>query len=663
MACTRLRPPIPLRSLPLRLISPSRNLCCPRLFLRSAFKAASSSCAENSSASRADRQSGSMLNPNQELFEYTSARWMFNQKQRLSERRNVFNVPEFKKLAAQSINQKAADVVSFKKLADGGNYRLFRITMRDGFELVGRIPYAMVVPKDLAVSSEVATMDYLRLNGLPIPKVFGYSATSKNAAGTEYIFMELVAGTCLQNLWIDDLPQKDKLDFVEKLVELESRILALEFPASGSLYYSKDLEAEVRRIDVQTPNSSKGGRFCVVPDTDLALWFGKRAELDADRGPYRDPVSVLNAGAKKEIAFLKQFGRPIFPCLRIYREFFNYQKRTPAQHLEVLKKYLQITPYLVSHDEALTMPALRQHHLSADSIMVSLNLEITGLLGWWDCSIRPLFLQCGVPDKFKDDDCLDLSIKVAEGNEVGEIDQSLLAPAIALPLSYLRRRLFGDASKPWFGDDYPLTLQLIRAQLQWHRLACTNPKNCETCLLNFTAAKDARYQEFLSKRMSASPAVDNELEEITIESEIEQNRKIYDNRCETDGNFNEIAPYLGFSEYDGMVNVENQEEAKKRLDLLKYMGLAEAADEKERALDEEHWAFQDFDEDEYIQLGLWLDDQGFEKDCEKRGRLCANAATGRLCRIDGKAPKLLQDAYSRRAGNQLHSQRPSGPIM
>ncbi|KAK8162740.1 hypothetical protein BKA80DRAFT_290072 [Phyllosticta citrichinensis] len=226
-----------------------------------------------------------MLNPNQELFEYTSARWMFNQKQRLSERRNVFNVPEFKKLAAQSINQKAADVVSFKKLADGGNYRLFRITMRDGFELVGRIPYAMVVPKDLAVSSEVATMDYLRLNGLPIPKVFGYSATSKNAAGTEYIFMELVAGTCLQNLWIDDLPQKDKLDFVEKLVELESRILALEFPASGSLYYSKDLEAEVRRIDVQTPNSSKGGRFCVVPDTDLALWFGKRAELDADRGP------------------------------------------------------------------------------------------------------------------------------------------------------------------------------------------------------------------------------------------------------------------------------------------------------------------------------------------------------------------------------------------
>ena len=69
--------------------------------------------------------------------------------------------------------------------------------MRCGFRMVARIPYPATVPKYFAVASEVATMSLLRSFGLPIPEVYGYSATPNNAAGTEYI----VQGTNLSDIW------------------------------------------------------------------------------------------------------------------------------------------------------------------------------------------------------------------------------------------------------------------------------------------------------------------------------------------------------------------------------------------------------------------------------------------------------------------------------
>ncbi|KAK7520196.1 kinase subdomain-containing protein [Phyllosticta citriasiana] len=348
-----------------------------RIRRQPALKARLSSCARNSCAKATNTPSESSKDPNTELFEYTTSRWLFNEKHRLLERRRVFDIAGFKTLAAQSIHQKPEDVIRLEKVGEGSFYRVFRITMRNGFEFIGRIPYPLTKPRRLIIASEVATMGFLRLHGLPVPKVFGYSATPNNAAGVEYIFMELVAGTCLRRLWTDDLPQEDKLAFVEKLVKLESRIFALQFPASGSLYYSKDLEAQVRKMDIKTPYSNENGKFCVGPDSDPNLWLGKRSELEVDRGP------LLNCGAKKEIAYLKRFGRLVHPLPRMYREFFDYQKQTPARHLEVLKKYVKITPHLVPHDKRWARPALRNPNLSVDNVMVSRSLEITGLIGWY----------------------------------------------------------------------------------------------------------------------------------------------------------------------------------------------------------------------------------------------------------------------------------------
>lgn len=156
--------------------------------------------------------------------------------------------------------------------------------MRNNFQFVARIPYSITEPKRLVVASEVATMDFLRSHGLPIPKVYDYSATSENAAGTEYIFMELVHGKCLGDVWFD-LSEKAMHTIIAKLVDLESRLFNITFPANGSLYYSKDLPVKSNHVEVPPTSSITSGRFCIGPDTTLGLWYGRRQNAGVDRGP------------------------------------------------------------------------------------------------------------------------------------------------------------------------------------------------------------------------------------------------------------------------------------------------------------------------------------------------------------------------------------------
>ena len=122
---------------------------------------------------------------------------------RLAERKHEFDDNELRRLAATSVGRTIQDVNTMEKLDEGGFNRIFLITMHDGFQMIARVPYPVTQPKFYAVASEVATMAFLRAHGLPIPKVYGYSPTSDNAAKTEYIFMEFVKGTKLTDVWME----------------------------------------------------------------------------------------------------------------------------------------------------------------------------------------------------------------------------------------------------------------------------------------------------------------------------------------------------------------------------------------------------------------------------------------------------------------------------
>jgi hypothetical protein len=209
----------------------------------------------------------------------------WNEELRLAERRRPFNVKELANTAAAAVQRSPKDLVKFEKLAEGGFNRTFLLSMRDGFQMVARVPYPTTLPKHLLVAGEVATMDYLRSHGIPTPEIYGYSTVSRNPAGTEYVFMEFNRGINLGGIWFE-LSETVRISVVRRLVELESRLLSLTFPASGSLYYSRDLDAATDRIEMEFAPSTKYGPFCIRPDTTLALWYGNHLALDTFRGPY-----------------------------------------------------------------------------------------------------------------------------------------------------------------------------------------------------------------------------------------------------------------------------------------------------------------------------------------------------------------------------------------
>jgi hypothetical protein len=203
----------------------------------------------------------------------------YNEQKRLAERSLQFDVEELKKVAAKSMGGHPSDVKSMQKLAEGGFNRVFELEMKDGTSVLARLPYPSTSPQRLAVASEVATMDFVRSHGIPTPRVLGYSV-EENAVGSEYILMEKLPGRPIGDTWFD-LSEQERLQVLHDVVQLEARLFKIKLPASGSIYYTRDLGSDTSRVLI--PGAPE--HFCVGPYVARRWWFGTREGLELDRGP------------------------------------------------------------------------------------------------------------------------------------------------------------------------------------------------------------------------------------------------------------------------------------------------------------------------------------------------------------------------------------------
>ncbi|PIL22751.1 hypothetical protein GSI_15444 [Ganoderma sinense ZZ0214-1] len=518
----------------------------------------------------------------------------FNDALRHAERRRVFNVDGLRRLAAESVDRSPDDIVDLKKLAEGGFNRTFLITMRCGFQMVARIPYPVTVPKYFAVASEVATMAFLRSVGLPVPEIYGYSPTTDNAVGTEYVFMEFVQGTNLSDIWFD-LGEADIISITRQLAELESQMMQVAFPAGGSLYYTKDLENSkvAGRPGITLPEDP---RFSVGADTRLPLWFDETAE------------AALVSGAHKELAYLQRFGRPLWPFQRTRREYYQYKEQSPLDHVENLNRFLSIAPRIVPRDPAPSSNhfCIRHPDLQPSNIIVSgspdsNSLRIVSLIDWQHASILPPFLHAGIPQRlqnygdvvseFMARPSLPENLDDLNDNQQGwerELHRRRLvhyhyvknteahnAPhhaALTDPIGVLRRRLFTHASDPWGGETLALKVDLIQATEDWEALtgAGAGPGD-PPCPIAFDA-EDVR---------------------ATMKLDAEQRG--------TDETFEACQNVIGCAE-DGWVPAAHYEAAMQRGREFKKSVLMVAAEESEEvcARAAAHWPFDDMDEEEYM---------------------------------------------------------------
>lgn len=164
-------------------------------------------------------------------------------------------------------DRSSSDIIIFSKLSEGGSNRIFQATFRDRKCVIARLSYLSTVPEHYTVASEVATLDYIRLHGIRTPEVYAYCSTKDNPVGAECIIMEKLDGIPLGDMWYS-MTTKEQHKVVKQIVEWETRLMSLEFPACGSLYYHKNLPSE-KKISLSAQSEVD---FCIGPVAHYRWW-------------------------------------------------------------------------------------------------------------------------------------------------------------------------------------------------------------------------------------------------------------------------------------------------------------------------------------------------------------------------------------------------------
>jgi hypothetical protein len=114
-------------------------------------------------------------------------------------------------------------------------------------------------------------MEFLRLQGVSIPKILDWSSSYFNPVGSEYIITEKVPGNELEETWYT-MDLKQRMAIMEKIIKMEKTLFDIQFPANGSIYHKDFLEPGVRSVDIPQTNSSML-KFCVGPSTEYLWWY------------------------------------------------------------------------------------------------------------------------------------------------------------------------------------------------------------------------------------------------------------------------------------------------------------------------------------------------------------------------------------------------------
>ncbi|CDM27028.1 Protein kinase-like domain [Penicillium roqueforti FM164] len=406
----------------------------------------------------------SSMSSNSDLFEYTSGRFLFNEKLRRAERCIQFDVDALVRAACHSVGRRLDGVASITKLAEGGFNRVLQLTFNDGYAVLARLPYKTTIPKHYVVASEAATLTHLRAHGVPAPKVLAYSPDQTNPVRTEYILLERLEGIPLSDQWFS-MDTKTRVKIMRQIVNMERRFMSIHFPASGSLYYRRDLDSSQHFIPISDD-------IVVGPTVQHEWWYQERASLEVDRGPWTTFSAYFEAPAKREIEFYKRFGKPRLHVERYLREIYQFQSLSPILYQYLLANYLKLAPYL--------------------------DVLSGRVIDWQHAVILPLCLCAGIPEHFQNwGDPLSETLSKPEVklpanfDQLSDKEQETVQETMrrrivhfyytaltmkSLPDHFdairtenymLRAKLFHHAQAPWEGDSTSLKYVMLQVLKNW----------------------------------------------------------------------------------------------------------------------------------------------------------------------------------------------------
>jgi hypothetical protein len=220
--------------------------------------------------------------------------------------------------------------------------------------------------------------------------------------------MRRCEGVELRKRW-DDISGEDASSVIDQVLDAERKFGRCRFSQIGSIYYKDDVEPALRARRLYAdgvPDDVGSERFRIGPSTEWALWRGKRAQLEVDRGPCESNVwlriethifvltgpdvqSYVKGVVRIHQAWLARYVRPYS---------VNVPPRQPDDldpdaHHQLLERLIALCPGILPPHE-LSVHVLWHKDLHAKNILITSSspLSIT-LIDWQSTSVGPLFQQ------------------------------------------------------------------------------------------------------------------------------------------------------------------------------------------------------------------------------------------------------------------------------
>lgn len=199
-------------------------------------------------------------------------------------------------IIAESVNRQIDSVSTFSKIAEGGSYRVFEAVFDDKTAVIARLPYPCTLPPSFGIASEVATMQFLRLHGVPVPQLYAWAPSAENAVGSAYMIMAKAEGQELEHTWYK-MSVSERMNMMENVVQIEERLFQIQLPACGSIYHKTFLDSQegIDQVPIVTADTDEN-EFSIGPSNEYLWWYACRDELGVKCGPCQSTRKLAKAG-------------------------------------------------------------------------------------------------------------------------------------------------------------------------------------------------------------------------------------------------------------------------------------------------------------------------------------------------------------------------------
>ncbi|KIM34913.1 hypothetical protein M413DRAFT_79922, partial [Hebeloma cylindrosporum] len=176
----------------------------------------------------------------------------------------------------------------------------FFLQFDNGKELLARIPCPIAGNLSLSISSEAATMEYVRLRypsgsgEVPpfpkIPRVLAWVSSFENPVAWPYTLCEHLPGATLDKKWLS-MGEKAVKEAIRDIALFETDLLRESFSQHGSIFFAESVSQELRErpLYAEPPTDTLcmdlAHKFRIGPTVNREWWRGSYGKITADRGP------------------------------------------------------------------------------------------------------------------------------------------------------------------------------------------------------------------------------------------------------------------------------------------------------------------------------------------------------------------------------------------